>query len=172
MRVIYAILVWLVFIGGVGLYMQTRGTAAESLLPVAASRPSVTDYTLRLQATFMAALDPFALDVIPAAESVPVEVRVNGRPQMVALAQDLEAGAVYRVDTVIGLHPGENEIYVAATPDTAEADRTHAVRLDLLRRGRIVDEKTLWSDATGRIAGVFRVNIQTPAATKEVEVVH
>jgi|GEM_PF-5202706 len=168
MRIVYAMLVWLIFLGGVGFYMQSRSDAAAPLRPETTSRPTVADYVLRLRATFVAAADPFAIDVSPAEEAVPVEVRVNGRPQTVNLAHDLETGAVYRVDPVTGLQPGENEIYVAATPDPAEADGTHALRLEVLWQGRIFAEKTLWSDATGRIAGVCGVTVQS-AAAREVD---
>jgi hypothetical protein len=169
MRLMYAAVVWLVFIGGVWLYMNTREEATAPGPAQLETPTAAAVYGLRVRATFVAAVDPFALEAPAAEEMVPVEIRVNGRPQTVIMADDLEVGAVYRVTRLSGLHSGDNEIYIAASPPAESADRTHAVRLELLSEGRVVQEKTIWSDGTGRVAGVFMMNIPEEKDSEEGE---
>ncbi len=167
-RVIMAAAVWVVIVGGVGLYMNRRVDAP----PVQAveTREAQGSYTLEVTPSFAAETDPFALTTDTSASPAALRVLVNGQ---VALERESEVagGQPIRVDDVPGLIEGGNEFYVEANPPLSEGSRSHAVRVRILCDGEALAEHSLWSEEGGRIAATFRLAIEA-AASQDKEADH
>lgn len=161
MRVLAAIGVWVLVMGGLWLFMGAdRGSSGPgAALPVATAAEGV--YALEVLSTAALGPDPFAL----AGESGALSVSLNGKQLLVT--DSLAAGRPLVLEPVTGLVEGTNEFYAqAAPPDPSGA---FALRLTLYRgRGpgrRVVAESTLWSEA-GRAAGVMRLELGEEEAAR------
>jgi hypothetical protein len=71
------------------------------------------------------------------------------------------------VEQLLGLVLGDNEIYFQASPPIEEADKHHAIRLQILLKNQIIAEKTFWSSSGGNLSGTFLFTLTPLQDTKE-----
>lgn len=155
MRVFLAAIIWVVLVGGLALYMQSR-TVVEPAATWHAEEASGA-YALEVTPSFSAEPDPFALDSDAGGASA-LRVRLNGEDVLV-LTETVEGGRPQRVESLKGVVIGSNEFYVEANPPLDFGDRACAVRVRLFEGDVPLADETLWSDAGIRIASTFTVNV-------------
>jgi hypothetical protein len=90
-----------------------------------------------------------------------------GNYEILRKTDRLEAGSIIRVEPLSGLVLGDNEIYFQASPPIEDADKHHAVRLQILLKNQIIAEKTFWSPPGGNLAGTFRFTLTPSQDTQE-----
>jgi hypothetical protein len=110
--------------------------------------------------------DPFALRTDDEAGAPALLVRL-GNYEILRKTDRLEAGSIIRVEPLSGLVLGDNEIYFQASPPIEDADKHHAVRLQILLKNQIIAEKTFWSPPGGNLAGTFRFTLTPSQDTQE-----
>jgi hypothetical protein len=155
MRPLIAVVIWVVLVGGLVLFVQSREAVetAQSfrLVPVQGT------YALEITPTFAAEPDPFALRVEDEEQPSALTVKLNGK-EVLRLTDRVDAGASIRVEPLRGLVEGGNELYLEANPPTKEAGRSHAVRVRVLRDGIPLSDRSFWSGQGSKIATTLRVN--------------
>ena len=154
MRFALVALIWLVMVGGLGLYIQQRDRRLPPPIrtPVAEAMP-MEDYALQITPAFSPVPDPFALQSDPAA-SASLVVRLGER-ELFRSGKALAAGRTITVQPVDGLVVGHNELYLQASPPTSEARMDHAVRIRLLQGARVIFDQTLWGTSGAIVAGAI-----------------
>lgn len=166
MRVLLALAVWIVTLGGVGLFVRSYQPAGPAVA-LAARRPAAGVYALELTTSFSAQRDPFTLapedsDTQPPA----VLVKLAGQ-ELLRRTEDLPAGQAVVVPAP-GLVVGENEFYLEARPPIDQSHQAHALRVRILRDGQPVAEKTFWSQPPLPLIATFPLDIppQEPGHTQ------
>ena len=157
-RIVAAVFVWIVCVGGLALYMSQRQAALPVPVKAAAARNATAAYVLEVTASFAAEPDPFAVH-IDSEPLPPVLVIRLGSRQILRITESLAAGRPVRVDPLPGLVFGDNELFVAASPPADQADRRHALRLTVFENNRPIAEKTIWSEPGAAIAEVMRFSL-------------
>ena len=157
MRPVLAIAVWVVLIGGLSWYMQTR----QEVAAVQGFQPTALEAKITLEVTpsFAVEPDPFALRVDEKDQAVALLVRLNGR-DVLKKSEKLVGGSQVTVDDVQGLVEGSNEFYVEANPPLNQASQSHAVRIRVKRVNETLAERTLWSEPGSRIAATFSLEVK------------
>jgi hypothetical protein len=163
MRPFLAVIIWVVFIGGLGAYMQHREAATAPKAQV--QRHAEGAFSLEITPTFALETDPFALQSGGVAPAV-LSVRVNGN-EVVRLTDPRQGQAAIRVEPVPGLVEGNNEFYVEANPPAGEASTAHAARMRIYRDGLPVADRVLWADAGARIAEAFQLTVEPEHVREE-----
>jgi hypothetical protein len=166
-RPILAILVWILILGGVAGYLQTR----DDRRAVAEFRPTAAagHFTLEFVSTTELEPDPFAVRAFPDEKPTSLILKVNGE-QVLAKNGNLEPGTPLRLENVQGLTEGQNELYLEANPPLESAGRAHAYRITIKRDGGTIAEETLWSEPGLRLATSLSLNI--PPADREAKTDH
>jgi len=165
-RLIGVVLVWVVFAGGPLLFVRQR-KPLETPRELE-QRTAQGVLSLRLTPAFAADPDPFALDVPAAPEPASLALWLNGRP-VYRTEKPLGAGSSLLLDDVPGLVVGENEFYVEAYPLLEDAARPHALRMQVLRDGRTIADRTFWSEPGLPVAEAFQVTIPEATAAETEE---
>jgi len=158
MRPVLAAVIWIVLIGGLTLYMNTR-EAVKQPEGYRVSQASGT-YSLELTTTFALEPDPFALRTAAEAPDALV-LKLNGK-ELLRIADKVEAGRSIRIDPVPEVHDGANELYVEASPPVDSALRSYAIRIQLMGTHHEVLDRTIWSEHGMKIAASvpFRIEQQ------------
>lgn len=157
-RFILVISVWIVFVGGLGLYMyQRNASTGKSIVPIefkAAERV----YTVEITPTFTAEPDPFALQTDE--DELAALVLKLGDMELLSGIEQAEKGKTITVENVKGLVIGSNELYLEASPPIDQSDSSHAVRLRLLEDNIPIAEKTFWSENGSKVTGVLHFELK------------
>jgi hypothetical protein len=165
MRLVTAIVVWLLLLGGMRLYMEHRQEASSVSDATNPSLESVRRgnatgaFALEILPSFALEPDPFALLAAPADAAPSLVVRLNGA-EVLRRDERVEADTPLRIQPVDGLLEGANEFHIEANPPLQEHDRPHAVRIRLTRDGRTVAEQTLWAEPGTPIADTFTALVE------------
>lgn len=158
MRIVWAAVVWIVFVGGLLSYMSQRGSAVEVLPETAVVETAGDVYDLVLTTTFTAQPDPFALT---AGDAPPAALQVRLGSQVLLRKTDgVLPGHPIRVPVEAGLVKGTNEIFIEVSPPLDSADQAQAVHVEVQRGSLTVAEATYWAAAGGTIAETFRFHIE------------
>lgn len=165
MRIIVAVLIWICFVGGVGLYIHHRSRAAVTSAGPVEMETAEGNYALEITSTFIVEPDPFAIQSNDQEKPSALLVRL-GDLEIIRITDRMEAGTPIRVEPLRGLVIGDNEIYVEANPPLNQAGRSHALRMQVLKNGQAWKEKTFWSTPGGKVADTLRL-ILIPSQTKE-----
>jgi hypothetical protein len=155
---VWAAVIWVVFAGGLMIYMLQRGSAAQTPANEIFVETAKGVYTLVVTTTFAAQPDPFALtagDEAPAA----LQIRMGSRV-LLHKTDDIMPGRPMPVTIDEGLVEGTNELFIEASPPVDSVDRAQAVRLQLLRDGLTVAQDTFWADPGEKISKIFRFDIE------------
>ena len=161
MRPLLAIAVSTVILAGLALYtmlvVQTRPEVTQFAEPAAAGQ-----FTIEVTTSFSAQPDPFALNLDDQTKAAGLLLRLSGRGVeyrrlTLAAGSPLTFGPVEQGGIVVG----DNELYLEAYPPLDDAGRLHAVRVRILRDGRLIDgaEKTFWSQPGTPLKETFRIHV-------------
>jgi hypothetical protein len=148
MRFLLVLLVWVVFVGGVTVYVMKRETVQS--VDERKREEARSAFALELTTSFDVTPDPFALET---KESTGIVVRAGGRA--IAQRDELEAGTTLRIAPIPGLIQGSNEFYIEANPPLDESNRPHALQIRILRGDVLVVERILWAEPGSRVASTF-----------------
>ncbi|MBI5569320.1 MAG: hypothetical protein HY914_05180 [Desulfomonile tiedjei] len=164
MRPLVAALIWLILLGGLTLYMTARQGPNRAISQELSRAEGL--YSLVLTPTFDVEPDPFALQTDSSEKPAALVVKLNGT-ELVRMVEKVEGGKTIRVEPIKGLVQGKNEFYFEASPLIPEAQRSEALRVRILRDGRIIEDRSFWSEDGVRIAETFSVNLETSKPSQE-----
>ncbi len=154
MRIVWAAAIWIVFAGGLMGYMAQRTAIAPPPETSVSTAAATGVFTLVITPTFAAKPDPFALTA--AGDSAfALQVRIGSRI-LLSRTEDIEPGRPIRVTIGEGLVAGINEIFIEASPPLDTADRSQAVRIQVLQDEITIAEDTFWADPGQKISETLR----------------
>jgi hypothetical protein len=162
MRILLSLAIWVVFAGGVALFTSRRD--ARGPVESYARAPAKGIFAVEVTASFAAEPDPFALDT-GKEKAAGLVVRVNGVE--VLRATHVTPGKALRAEPVPAVLEGKNELFVEASPPPDQLNRSHAIRIRVLRDGEPVAEKTLWSEPGTPVAAVFPLDVPASAPAEK-----
>ena len=157
-RIGLVIAIWMVFVGGLGLYMRQRDAGASEGPTVIRLETAAGQYAVEVTPSFAAAPDPFALQIDEQDAGAALVVRLGER-EILRVTDHVEGGKPLRIEDVEGVVVGMNEVLVEASPPTDQADRRHFVLLRVLRDEAAIAERTFWSEGGAKVAGSLRFEI-------------
>lgn len=160
-RIFAAIGVWILFLGGPLLYMQQR-TAQEAASDYV-QQEALGILSVTLTPSFEPQPDPFALQIDNAAA---VRLTLNGQ-EILHQTKPSAPGNPIVIENASGLVEGKNEFYLEAYPPLDSAMHSHAIRLQVLRDGEPIADRTFWSAPGNPIAETFLVEIAHAEKTEE-----
>lgn len=158
MQWLLTVAIWVVFVGGVALYVEARhrppDVAVRSLVEASG------EFEVALTAThdIGAAVDPFALAADASAPAA--SVRVAGS-EVAHAVEELPAGRTVVVGDLEGLVSGRNELFVEVAPPAGAAP--YAVRVALRRDGVEVAHLVLWGEPGRPARGVLALRLEQEA---------
>jgi hypothetical protein len=161
-RILLAIAVWVVVVGGTSLYLRLHEARASANRPVVVER-LVAGYRLELTPTFAAAPDPFALQLDASATAPALVVKLNGE-ELLRRTDTVAAGEVIVLEELPQLRAGENEIFIEAAPPGEAALQSHALRVRVAHGAEMVADQTLWSTPGAALSGGVRFTAGDTAA--------
>jgi hypothetical protein len=156
MRPFAAIVIWIVLVGGLYFYMESRDHA-----PVSHATPVQMvsgDYRLVLTTTFNAEKDPFDLKTESATGDAFV-IKLNGL-ELIRSSDVFFAGKPVIFDNIAGIRVGANEFLVEASPPHGAGGMASAVRVQLFRFHEEILDRTFWADPGARIVSNFKIQIE------------
>ena len=158
MRITLSLFVWLVFVGGLVLYMQTRGVTLQATGPGVEIQAAEGNYGLEITTTFTVEPDPFGLQTDEGEEQPALVVKLGER-EILRKTDILEAGIPLRVEPLQGLVEGTNEIYLEASPPLEQIDKSNGVRVQVFQGGQSIAEHTFWSVSGQKVADTMRFTL-------------
>ena len=164
MRFLLTAAIWIVFAGSVALF-TTRRDARGPVMSYARG-PAKGVFAVEVTASFSAEPDPFALDT-GKAKPAGLVVRVNGVEAI--RAANVRPGEALRAEPVKAVLEGKNELFIEASPPQDQINRSHAIRVRILRDGEPVAERTFWSEPGTPIATAFPLEVPATAAPAKDE---
>lgn len=164
MRPALAVVIWVVLVGGLGLYVRSYEAVktAQSFQPALAQGA----YALEITPTFAAEPDPFALRTEDGEDPPALILKLNGK-ELLKLTERVGAGAPILVEPLTGLLEGSNEVYLEANPPIKETGRSNALRVRVLRDGIPVSDRTFWSGQGSKIARTLLINTASAQPQEE-----
>lgn len=150
MRILLAILICTVFVGGTALYLQQRARNKGANKFV--RKKAVDVYAVEITATLRVEPDAFSL------EKFSMLLKLDGKP-LLERKDRVEPGTVLRIEPVLGIVVGENEFFFEANPPDDQINQAHAVRIRIFRDGECIAEHSLWSDPGTKLATTFRLKV-------------
>lgn len=165
MRLALAVLIWLMFVGGLGLYTHYRDATVRASRPMVEIQTAEGDYAIEITTTFAVEPDPFAIQTDELGQQPALVVRL-GQREILKITDRLEAATPIRVEPLLGLVEGTNEIYLEASPPLEQVGKSQAVRVQILRDGQTIANQTFWSSPGGKVADTMRFEL---AIAKEEE---
>ncbi|MDQ1239968.1 MAG: hypothetical protein QG577_2154 [Thermodesulfobacteriota bacterium] len=155
MRLVIAAIIWIIFIGGLSVYMQARESV--EMAPDKTLQTAMGKFTIRVTTTFAPVPDPFALKTLEQSSSS-LTVKLHG---VKVLGPDSQPDAdefLFRAD-LPQLLAGRNEFYVEAYPDLRAASKANALRVEIMKDGVVLTDRTFWSEPGERIAGTLTTTV-------------
>ena len=158
MRIVLAILTWVLFVGGLALYMTTRQVEPLPQQEVLQSTMAGEELALELTADFPLEPDPFGLWSGDSPETAALTVRTPRR-EVFRVSHPVDANRTLRLEPIPDLVEGTNELYLEASPPLEVAGQPLSLTVRLLRHGNPATEQVLRAPDGGRIAGTFRFRV-------------
>jgi len=162
MRIVAVFLVWILFLGGISFYMHARKQAAPVSARHSGLKISEGHYSLEISSTFDLQPDPFAVRRDDDITRDSLLVRM-GKEEILKISDPVEAGTLIRADPLEGIIVGYNELYIEAGPPIELSSESRAVRVRILRDGKPVFEKTIWSIPGWKAAGTVYFTADRPS---------
>lgn len=154
MRIVAAIFINILFIGGLALYMNHR----DNKVPVEKTPIQTTIsqgiFTLEITPGFAPAPDPFALSTDPPA----LLLIKTGNREILRKTEGVEAGKPLRVEALSGLAVGHNELYIQASPPSDD-NAHHALRVRVLENETSIADATFWAPPGAGISDTLYFSI-------------
>jgi hypothetical protein len=161
MRIFVTVIVWVVFIGGLTLYMKHRDSVDYLEDNFHEFKMVEKLYTLEVTPSFILESDPFAL-TIDRQDSPPALLVVRlGDHEILKVDDPLTISETFTVEPLDGLVVGENEIYVEASPSVDHFTTQNALRVRIIENGYPLAEKTIWSPPGAKVSGTFQFTLKT-----------
>jgi hypothetical protein len=155
MRILLAVTIWVLFVGGLSLYMHRLDRAVSGGPGVVEPERAAGDYTIVVTPGFAVEPDPFALATDDSETPPALIVRLGGE-EIYRSGDRLGGGRPIMIEPGENLVIGSNEIYVEASPPADEYDMDHAVRVQVLRDETAVAEETFWAGGGNRVTGALQ----------------
>ena len=164
MRIVLVIAIWIIMIGGMFLFMNSKESA-----------PSIYDYkyeevkeaySLEIVATSPAEPDPFTLQTDESSPMASILVKINGIKAL-RITEPIDAGEKLTVENVPGLKIGENEFYVEVNPPIESVNKIFAVRVSVNRGYTKIASETLWSPEGLKVADTFTLYIKEDESSED-----
>ncbi len=159
MRIIAAILVWVVIIGLVVSFQnyseaqsQKSGQGHDTSIEM-----SQISYTLELTATFRPASDSFVLTASGSSID-PLQITMAGK-SMVSAALELQPGKPLLTE-IDGIIVGRNELLVRAIVPRSYSETSQALRAVVYANGAVIAQDTFWSVPGGDITGTLYFEVK------------
>ena len=168
MRLTLAVLIWLVFVGGLGIYTHYRDATVRAARPIVEIQTVEGNYAIEITTTFAVEPDPFAVQTDELGQQPALVVRL-GQREILKITDRLAAGTPIRIEPLLGLVEGTNETYLEASSRLEQVGESQAVRVQILRDGQTIAEQTFWSLPGGKVAETMRFEL---AIAKEAEEDH
>jgi hypothetical protein len=158
-RIFLAVLIWIIFLGGLGFYTQQRERAVPPPVHEENRTAWVRGLSLEVVATFDIAADAFGVKTEGTNPGPSLLAMLGGR-EIIRETGNIPAGTRIGIEPLTGVLPGLNEIYIEARPPV-ELD-SGALRIRLLRNGVSFAEETFWASSGRLAAGTFRFTLPSP----------
>lgn len=152
-RILFAVLIWVVLVGGLSVYMQRRDANPVERSAGRAAVVSQADYVLEVTPAFAPVPDPFALD-LDGEKPAALTARFRGR-EVLRRETGVEAGVPIEGVALPGVVEGWNEVLLSASPAAEGAPRRRFLQARVLRNGVPVASDTFWADGFARVDGVL-----------------
>jgi hypothetical protein len=159
MRIFAAVIIWILFIGGLTLYMKHRGSVDYSADNFHELKPAEKTYALEVTPSFVLEPDPFALTMNSQNNSPALLVRL-GEHEILKVEDYINSSETFLVEPLHGLTVGKNEIYVEASPPLDPVSTQNALRIRIIENGYFLEEKTLWAPPGAKVSGTFQFNLK------------
>jgi hypothetical protein len=159
MRIFVAVIVWVIFIGGLTLYMNQRGSVDHLATNFYEFEQVEKAYALEVTPSFILESDPFALTIDIQNSSPALLVRL-GEHELLNVGAPLTNAETFKVEPLHSLIVGQNEIYVEASPPTNHFSTHNALRVRILKNGYPIAEKTIWSPPGTKVSGTFQFTLE------------
>jgi hypothetical protein len=159
MRIFVTIIVWVIFIGGLTLYMKHRGSVDYSATDFYEFKQVEKVYALEVTPSFLLESDPFAL-TMDSQNNSPALVVQSGEHELLNVRAPLTNAETFRIEPLHNLIVGQNEIYVEATPATNHFSTYNAIRVRIIKDGYPFAEKTIWSPPGTKVSGIFQFTLE------------
>jgi hypothetical protein len=177
MRPLAVILIWVVILGGLALYMQSREVFSPPPEHVYEIQPAPGVFTLEVIPTFDAegGGGDFAIEKV---DQPAFTLLLRGN-EIVRYDDPMQAAQKTIIQWNLEKWPlevGDNEFFIEmpapqrdafAVEDSAAENAVYGVRLRLLRDGAEVDSKTLWSEPGGPVQGAMFIELDRLPATND-----
>lgn len=161
MRLILVAAVWVVFVGGVALYVARRDEHGD--IASYEARPAAGTFSVEVTTSFPVEADPFALTA-GGATAAGLILKVNG-VEVLRRTEGVKVGEATVASPVPAVVVGKNELFIEAHPPQDQLLRSQAVRVRVLRDGEPVAEKTFWSEPGVPLSATFPLEV--PAEAKK-----
>jgi hypothetical protein len=160
MRVVTAIIIWVVILGSVTSFQHHRKMlqASQTNVALPAAEAAAAVYSLAVTPTFKAEPDPFALQTDASQASAALVVRMTGT-DLLRVTDQVAAGQALRIEALPNIQVGLNEIYIEGSPPTVQGQQRHAVLVELFRNDIWIQQVSLWSVPGGKVTGVLRFDV-------------
>lgn len=164
-RVLLAVLIWILLVGGLYEYMHRRNANPVARSSGVSAVAASGIYTLELTPGFVPVPDPFALNLdVDGGKAPALFARLRGR-EILSLSGDIVAGASLRVENIPGVSGGDNEIVVAASPPIDGASGRHFLQARVLKNGVPIASEIFWAEGSARVDGVLRFAAPAQSST-------
>jgi hypothetical protein len=166
---IFALIVWVIFMGGAAFYINTR-KEAQSQHTYASHEPT-EQYQLQIALSFQVAEDPFALVTKDRPHGNALLIRFDGKD--IYIVQDPAALTGPVLTVPLGrLAAGSHEIYFEATPDMkserAKGSTFYAARLRLMTGAMPLSEHMLWAEGGEKVQGTFKLSARSGPQEEQI----
>lgn len=149
MRFMLILLIWVVIIGSVILYIETREETAPGV--ISESQPEPKTYNIELLASFPIEEDSFRKNDEISRQPA-ITVLLNGK-SVFNKAANLSGSMHFYYKRQLQFSDKKNEIYLEAHAPISYIGQNLALRLRILTGNTVIYEKTFWSDGDNSIYG-------------------
>jgi hypothetical protein len=158
MRILLAVMIWVVFVGGLSLYMHRLDRAVSTGPDIVEPEKATGSYTILVTPGFAVEPDPFALTTEDSETPPALIVRLGGK-EVYRSGDRLQEGKAINIDPGESLVTGSNEVYVEASPPSDEFDIDHAVRVQVFKDETAVADKTFWAGGGNKVTGAMQFTL-------------
>ncbi len=155
MRPLAAIIIWVVLVGGLYCYMDSRETIDTSPQIQVEKSPEI--YKLIITTTFNTKKDPF-VSKQGSGSGDAFSVKLNGS-ELVRSENGFEAGSAVVIENVDGVKTGANEFLLEANPSHYSQATAGAMRVQLFRSHEKLIDKTFWVDNGEKLVSTIRLDV-------------
>ena len=152
------VMVWLVFIGGLTLYMKHRGAGNDFEENFHEFNQLKKQYALEITPSFILQTDPFALN-LESRDTPPAMLVRLGQQEILTVNDPSNFPQTFKIEPLHGLSVGKNELYIEASPPLDHNSTQNALRIRITENGYALAEETFWSPPGAKVSGTFQFTL-------------